>query len=425
MPCPPPDVTTEESTESFEIVFVARQPVFDASQNLWGYELLFRSGNVSSAGVLDDDSATARVIIDGFSLASDGVDESASFLINFPSHHLEKHTPLALPPERVVVEVLETVQPTEEVLAALRLFKEKGYTLALDDFVGQPGFEPIIELADIVKVEVLGMTAEQVRAIAADLRPKVGTLLAEKVEDVEMFNTCRAAGFDLFQGYFFRRPEVLEGRTVSLSDMARFKLLQELTRDDFEVARLREIIENDVSLSYKLLRYINSSSVSMRHKVESLQQAIVLLGQSTLTHWLNVIMIMELAPNQRSLEVASQCIQRAQFMQALAREAAAPPHKPESMFLLGLFSLIDGLMGKPMAEVVNELPIEDDLRGALLGEETPALAWLQAVQALESGHVKPAHELAAHLGVPTARAATLWSNADAFARSLVTLAGEE
>lgn len=196
-------MTENRSDHVYDKIFVARQPIFTQDMQIWGYELLFRHGeNAQAALITDNDQATTQVIADGFTLASQGLRKRAKALINFPRNVLVGSAPYVLPPERCVVEILETVEPSAEVLDACLELKRKGYVLALDDFVGEPGFEPLCELADIIKVDILHRKPTEVMDVVKGLDRYKAVLLAEKVESLDMFKVCQRLGFVYFQGFF-------------------------------------------------------------------------------------------------------------------------------------------------------------------------------------------------------------------------------
>jgi len=327
----------QESEKLYDRIFVARQPIFTADMQIWGYELLFRHGeNVQAAIFTDGDQATTQVIADGFTLAVRSMRKGARALINFPRNMLLGEAPYVLSPERCVVEILETVQPEAEVMEACRELKENGYTLALDDFVGDPGFEPLCEIADIIKVDILGKKPAEVLEIVKGLRRYKAVLLAEKVENLDMFNVCKRLGFTYFQGYFFSKPEVIPGRKLSASQTTKIKLLKELSESDSELERLVEIIQTDLSISYRLLQYINSARFGLRGKIESIQRAVSMLGRQNLRQWLQVIILSDINSTDKAQELVRISVLRGRFLQLLAG-LHPTPFGPDSMFLLGFF----------------------------------------------------------------------------------------
>ncbi len=373
------------SDDVFESVFVARQPIFNRDLRIWGYELLFRnSGVVNTAEILDQDQATAKVIADGFVLAASGVGADKRLLINFPRNLLLREVALALPTHSCVIEILETVKPDEEIMEVLRKNKEAGYTLALDDFVGQPGYEPIIALADIVKVEVLNQSAEDIRAITRHLKMYNCKLLAEKVEDKDTLDFLMGLGYHYFQGYYFSKPEIVPGRKISSSTLAKMQMLQELAREDCDFGDLGRIISTDVSLSYRLLNYLNSPAFGLSRTIDSINQAITILGIRNTRQWLMVVTLSDLNPSPRVVEIGLQCVQRGRFFEQLVVNGYLD-HSAESMFLLGLLSRLDALLGQHMKDILKLMPLEEEIKVALSGGSSSLRFWLNLAEGIENG----------------------------------------
>ncbi|WP_421903012.1 EAL and HDOD domain-containing protein [Maridesulfovibrio sp.] len=364
--------------------FVARQPVFDSEKNIWGYELLFRnSEGTNVADVGDEDAATSQVIADGFGLIQDDIEEGQRLLVNFPRNMLLEGAADFLPPEVCVVEILEHVQPEPDVLESLEGLKDRGYVLALDDYIGQEGFEPFIELADIVKVDCLDLSPEELTNVVGNLKQLGVKLLAEKVEDNEMFRRCQELGFDLFQGFFFSRPEIVPGKKVSTSNLNRMQLLSSISGDDFDVDDLTEAINSDVSVSYRLLKFMNSPTFGLPNEINSIKQAITLIGYRKLAGWLRMILLSDMSSGPTGNELAFLSIKRAKFLELVCLEVKHCPLSSESMFMLGLFSLLDVLLGRPMEELMKELPVEKELMLALVGKQNKVSLYLDLVKCLE------------------------------------------
>jgi len=409
-----------EQQGHFEPIFVARQPVFDLERRVWGYELLFRHGPGAQAAQVDDpDVATARVIADGFALASAGIAPGQRTLINFPANLILKDAAFALPREVCVVEILETVEATKEILAACRRIKEAGYLLALDDFVGQPGFEEIIALADIVKVEVLGQAKPALIRMTQALKRPGLTLLAEKVEDKDTLAFCRSLGFSLFQGYYFSRPEIVPGRKIAPGALSKIRLMHALATDAVENAELAGIVSSDVSLTHRLLTFVNSAAMGLLTKVSSMEQAVTLLGRRPLKQWLMVVTLSDMALPPRAGELSFVCIQRGRFLQTLAGALARFPVSGETMFLLGLLSRLDALLGQPMEEILAGLPLDDAVKAALLGEKNLPALTLRLVEDIETASWGRAEKILAHLGIGQDQAAVLHSKAAAWAGTVL------
>lgn len=369
--------------QHYDRIYVARQPVFSADMQIWGYELLFRNGeNMQVAVITDGDQATTQVIADGFTLATQGMIGGSKALINFPRNVLVGDAPYILPPERCIVEILETVAPEAEVMDACRKLKEHGYTLALDDFVGDPGFEPLCAIADIVKVDVLQKTPQQVREIVRGLSPYPALLLAEKVENKLMFDACRAMGFTYFQGYFFSKPEIIPGRKLSASQTTKIKLLRELNDFDTETTKLVDIVKTDLSISYRLLQYINSARFGLRTKIESIERAANMLGRQNLRQWLQIIIMSDMNTTDKAQELIRISVQRGRLLQLLC-EQHPMPFDPDSMFLLGFFSVLDAVLDQLMVDILSDIPIAPAIKSALTDPDDSNGIWLRILEDMD------------------------------------------
>ncbi|WP_321402444.1 HDOD domain-containing protein [Maridesulfovibrio sp.] len=379
-----------KSSEMFlDSFFVARQPVFNTEKSVWGYELLFRnSGGSNAADVGNEDEATSQVIADGFGLIQEDIEEGQLLLVNFPRNMLLEGAADFLPPEVCVVEILEHVQPEPDVLEVLQELKDRGYTLALDDYIGQEGLEPFIELADIVKVDCLELDRAKLVDVAEKLKQMGVKLLAEKVEDNEMFNLCRELGFELFQGFFFSRPEIIPGKKMSTNNINRMRLLGSISSHDFDVDDLTQAINSDVSVSYRLLKFMNSPTFGLPNKINSIQQAITLIGYRKLAGWLRVILLSDMSSGPAGNELAFLSIKRAKFLELVSLDLKFCPLSSESMFMLGLFSLLDVFLGRPMLELMSELPVEKELVKALTDETSSVAVYLDIVKCLEQADWK-------------------------------------
>jgi len=391
---------SEQMSEQFyDRIYVARQPIFTAEMRIWGYELLFRHGETQTAVFTDGDQATTQVIADGFALGSRGISSKIKALINFPRNILLGNAPYVLPSERCVVEILETVSPEAEVMEACRELKRNGYTLALDDFVGAPGFEPLCEIADIIKVDILGKTPGEVMAIVNGLRGYKARLLAEKVENLDMFNVCKRLGFEYFQGYFFSKPEIIPGRKLSASQSTKIKLLKELNETETELSRLVEIIQTDLSISYRLLKYINSARFSLRGKIESIQRAVNMLGRQNLRQWLQVVILSDINSTDKGQELVRMSVLRGRFLQLLAT-VAPTPFPTDSMFVMGFFSVLDAILDQQMEQVLDDISLDPDIKSTLADTESVHSVWIGLLNELDRGSWAGLEKKAQQIGIP-------------------------
>lgn len=402
----------QETESGYSPIFIARQPVFDGRMNLWGHELLFRDSEEARHARIDDpDRATASVIADGFALAQEAMLPGQYMLVNMPQGLLEEEYVTALPAEICIPEILETVHPTPEVLERLQLLKARGYTLALDDFVGQPGNEALLELADIIKVDVLAVPPDDLPALVASLHRRGAQLLAEKVEDNAMFHRCLDLGFTLFQGFFFARPEVVPGRKPSVAQSTLVRLLPQLS-GPAEPRKLGRTIGTDPGLSYRLLRHINSAWYGLTRTVSSVEHAVLLLGERPTRTWLLAVLLSDAAKGAKGHELTFVAVRRARFLELAQSEApAATRRQPDAMFLMGLFSGLDALLGMSMSEVVERLTLDDDIASALCGtceirsDDCIPARWLHLATALEKADWTMADSILASLGLSQGQAA--------------------
>jgi EAL and modified HD-GYP domain-containing signal transduction protein len=390
-------------------IFVARQPVFKTDLSIWGYELLFRDNpEARTAQFQNPEIATSQVISDGFSIARASMSHRAKTLINFSERLILDEAPYALP-DGEVVELLEEVQPSEEILKKCRELK-KHFLLAVDDYTGASLYRPLIDLADIVKVDVLNMDPDNIRAVVQQLRDFKGLLLAEKVEDYAMFELTRTMGFELFQGFFFSHPVTISGKKLASNEISKLRLMHELERTHFDPQTFTEIIQSDVAISYRLLSFINSPGVGLLCEVRSIKHAIKLLGEKRVRQWLRILIMADVAPTKKGMELVQLSVTRAYFLRSLA-ERYETPVEEDSMFLIGLLSLLDVILNQRMSELLQYIALDTDLADTLLGTETEARSWLELAIACEKGHWDAVGEYVRRLGVDNQEVASAYNKA--------------
>lgn len=401
----------------YEPVFVARHPIFDRERNVWGYELLFRDcATTPKAHIPDQGVATAKVAADGFTLAARGVPPERKLAVNCGAQSLREKDLLMLPPERTAVEITEDVQPDAEILEACRSLKERGFTLVLDNYVGQEHLAPLLPLADFVKIPAPRLWPKDLVSLAQRMRREGCGIMACRIETWAELNTAKQLGFTHFQGHFFRRPETLPGRKLPAATMAKFRMMQELAKEEGDVDRLAQIVSADPALAYRLLAFINSSLFCLLSTVDSIRQAITILGLVPLRRWAMVVLLSDMDSSDRGRELRNMSLHRAFFLGKLAERTGRLPLPRESMFLLGLLSKIDALLGMTMPYALRDIPLDEELERALLGEETPAGAWLGALHNMEYGQWPQVHAHLAATGVPPELCALTYLEAGDLAR---------
>jgi EAL and modified HD-GYP domain-containing signal transduction protein len=393
-------------------VYVARQPIFDRDSEIAGYELLYRDSALSqSAGTTSSERMCTEMVAGTLlTIGLDRLTAGRPAYVNATREFMLDGLFRLFPPRAVVIELLETVEPDAATIAACAQMVGEGYQLALDDFVYAPRFEPLLELAHIVKLDVLGQPPEAVAASASRARRFGVRLVAERVETEEVRTSCAALGFDLFQGYFFSRPETLSGRELPPGLASAIRLLN-LARDPASTDReLEDAVAADATISYKLLRHASTAAMSGRN-ASSLGFAIRALGRDALARLAALLAVSAAsAAGGHGEELVRVSLVRARFCERVA-EVGGRPRDAGALFMVGLFSKIDALVRVPMAEVVERIAFAPPVREALLDGAGPYAPVLAAVAAYERGAWLEAERLAASVGVAPARMVDLYAEA--------------
>jgi c-di-GMP phosphodiesterase len=363
-------------------VFIARQPIFDLELEVTGYELLFRGANENVAIFSDHDEATSTVVMNAFTeLGLDTVVGERRAWINISRDFLLGGFARALPRTRVVLELLEDQLVDEVLIEALADHRARGYSIALDDYSGDDRLTPALEHVDIVKVDVLGRDRTAVAEDLARLAPFDLRLVAEKVETREDHEYCLELGFELFQGYFFCKPERMEARGVAPNRLSMLQLVAALQDPRIEISELEGLVSRDIALSYRLLRYINSAFFGLRREVDSIGRALMLLGIDNVKRWATLSIFAGV--DEKPRELIETALVRARFCE-LAGEG-----NRDQLFTLGLFSVVDALMDAPMEDVLESIPFPEDMRAALISGAGEKGELLHAALSFERGEFCP------------------------------------
>jgi EAL and modified HD-GYP domain-containing signal transduction protein len=345
-------------------MFIARQPIYNRTQHVSGYELLYRSDDENHANVQGGDAATSQTLLNAFTeIGLNNLVGGRAAFINLSRGFLTGKYPLPLPSDRVVIEVLEDVVIDSELIQGVALLAGQGYTIALDDFVYREEAIPLLKLAHIVKLDIQAMSEDDLRTHVATLSeyPYL-KLLAEKVEVQEEYEVCRELGFHYFQGYFFSRPRIIKRKRIPNNQVALVQLLAELQRPDVTVPKLETLICRDVGLSYKLLRYINSAFFGLPKPIESIQRAVVFLGTNVIKRWATLLVLSRVDDKPAELMVTA--VVRAKMSELLAKAMGHPAE--EVCFTVGLLSVLDALLDMEMEKVLAMLAMSDEVNAALL-----------------------------------------------------------
>lgn len=380
-------------------IYTARQPIFNSSGQVVAYELLFRESKKNCfPSHVSPDVATAKLLVNSYlSLGLEQVTEGKPALINFPKGMLKDHLLHMVPYKNIIVEVLETVEPNDDNFELLRALFHRGFKLALDDFVYTPEWERFFPFIKLIKIDILETPYREVAPLLPLFRQHKIKLLAEKVETYEQFHQGQAHGYDYYQGYFFCKPEVLEGKDIENQHHFLMSIYGEVMKPEFSYKRVERFFEHDVGLTFKLLRFVNSSLFQHSQEIISIKQAISFLGEIQIRKFVSLIVMSQMSPDKPS-ELIKTTILRARYCELLAR-AMRLNQLLDAAFLTGLFSTIDAILDISMQEVMNSLPLAKDIKQALLAQEGELAICLGASDAMIRGKWNKASELLAQYAI--------------------------
>ncbi len=366
--------------------FVARQPIFDRRLNVFAYELLFRSGfdnfcdiDGSEGDIASSDVLTTSFVLTGLQELTGGRKAS----INFTRNLLLQEIPTLFPSNMLLVEVLEDVIPKPNIVAVCRKLKNSGYTILLDDFTPEYLQSPLLEIADIIKVDFGRCSVPDREDIPRRLENSGLLFLAEKVESVDQFKQAIGSNYTYFQGYFFSKPVVRSDSTIPGSKLVYLRILNEISKLGVDFTDIEEIVKQDVSLSYKLLRFINSAYFGLQQPITSIGNGLALLGMREIRKWVALSALSYLAEDKPE-ELIVHSLVRARLCECLAGEIGLTNRGAE-LFLMGMFSLVDAIMEKPMSEILGQLPLTEETKSALLGADHLFREILDTVVSYERG----------------------------------------
>lgn len=408
-----PDAIGGDSASRSAVAYrcLAREPILDRLGSVHAYELLFRDG-VEPAFSGNGDLAT-ETMIDNFVLFGlQNLTNGSPAFVNCTADTLMGQDIRILPSALTVLEILEDVQPSPAVLAACRDLKAAGYRLALDDFLYQPGLEPLIQLADFIKIDFLNSTDAQRRNTLAHLKAFGGKLIAEKIETEACYEKARREGFSLFQGYYFCQPLLLKKQRVPANQLVHVKLLQMLHEEPLKLMEIDEVVKSEPALTYRLLRFVNSPVYGLRDRITSIRAALIVVGDDLFRRIATLAIASELNQGPSS-EILRLALVRARFCESMA---ILYELHPTEQYLLGLFSLLPAMLQKPMELAVAGLPLRDPLRGALLGQPNALrrpLDWLEVHERGDfdrSGAIAQAHGLEARVLSERFTEAVVWAD---------------
>jgi len=404
--------------------YAARQPILDREKKLVGYELLFRDGVDNVFPDIDGDEATSRLIEGSqFNFGLEDLTDNKPAYINFTLKTLQKGYPTLLGKEQIVVEILETIQPGKRLLALVKDLKEKGYTLALDDYIHQPVWRHFFPYIDIIKIDFLSCDTQAIKQVIEEVKQFSHIkLLAEKVETYENYQLALDLGFSYFQGFFFSRPEMVQSKSLPPSQMALAELLYETSSVELNLKKITSVFERDVTLSYKLLRYSNSAAFKRRAEISTIKQALIVLGAEEIKKFLSLLFASQVAADKPA-ELIRLSLTRARFTELLAINHNQL--KDTGMaFLTGMMSLMDAILDETMEGVMNKLPLSNDIKVALVDEQGILAQYLRLVKLYEQANWEGANAIKNELGLAAEKVPDSYHEALSWANEQMKVLGE-
>ena len=396
--------------------FIARQPILDHRRGVFAYELLFRSG-LDNYFHSDPTAASGSIVDSALLFGLETLTGPSRAFINLSEDALLKDFAMLLPPEKIVCEIVETVSPTPQTLAACIRLKQAGYLVALDDFAYRPAWEPFFDHTDFVKVDFLGMSPAECKELAMRFAGRRIGLVAEKIETREQFDLAAEMGYSFFQGYFLFKPEMLTRTSIPPSRLQYLRILAAAAEPELRFDQLEEIIKQDPSLCYKLLRYLNSAAFGFYEEIHSLRHAMALLGEKALRRWITVAAVVIMAEDQPG-ELVHMALIRAFFCESLAR-LLGQASRAADFFFLGMLSIMDAILCRTLQIILAEVPVAQDVREALLGTRNPPREIYEVLLAYETANWTRLSSLAREMHLDEERLPECYAAAVRFADEIL------
>jgi len=381
-------------------VFIGRQPIINKNKKIFGYELLFRNSMVSDADVMSNIKATASVIVNAFNNVGLKrlIGEKKGF-INVDAEILESRIFDLIPKENMVLEILETVELTSNIVELCKKLRGEGYQLALDDFIYSEPLSPVMSAANYVKIDLPMYNRQSLTEVVAQLKNYPVKLLAEKVETREDFEFCYSLGFDYFQGYFFAKPSVVTAKSLSPAQLVLIELSRSLSKEE-EFYTIEALFKKNPELNYKLLKFMNSAAFYTTQKITSIRQSLALLGYRNLQKWVTLLLFAGEGGDYKSSPLLERAALRGRIMELLAKKITNEPATADSAFMTGALSLIDILLERPITDILNEFNLSQDINNALICREGFLGTLILIVERLEQEKFGFIQEMLAKYNVP-------------------------
>lgn len=372
-----------------------------ADQQVYGYELLFRDSIENSFNSSDPDAASRNVLDSSILMGLDVLCDGHRAFINCTRDLLLRGYITLLPPDQTAIEILGTVEPDELIISTCQRLKDAGYLIALDDFSENDPREPLVSLSDVIKVDLRTTSPEERSALVKRYGNPRRRMLAAKTETREEFLAARAAGFTYFQGYFFRKPEIVQAREIPANRINYLRLLQAISHPEADPRQIEEILKGEASLCYRLLRYLNSPIFGFRQEVRSVRHALAILGDREMRRWIRLVTTLAAGQNKPT-DLVLTALTRARFCELISTKVE---HGSSDLFLVGMLSTMDAILEMPMGLVLDGIALEPDTRAVLLGERCRLTPIYELMLAQEAGQWEEAERLSRELRLPDALAA--------------------
>ena len=404
-------------------VSVARQPIFDGKRRLWGYELFCVGSSESTpSGFPGETSVAIHVQASAYLGLQKITGAGKKVIVDFSERSVLESLPYALPPVLAAVKVPENVSHKPSVMESLVRLKADGFLIVVGEFSADADCSLLYQLADILSIDIRTIGKERLSALLTAAQSYTAALMAMRVYDPDQFQMCAESGFSLFHGPFFKSPDRITVRKLSSNEIFRFNLLQFVETDEPDFARLAEAIQTDATISFRLLGYLNSAAFGFSQKVKTIQQAVALLGWRTVKNWLRVVLLTDMGQSKDAHELVLLSAQRGLFLELVARDHDFWGFDPEHLHLLGLFSLLDVLLGMPMGEIVANLPLESKMKAALCREtHNEYFPLIQLVQCLEEARWDDSDRFIQQLNLDAAKIKAAFQTSVAWSTELESL----
>lgn len=388
--------------KGYENIFIARQPVFDTSMNLWAYELLYRDRQLAKNAVFVDKLQATLKVLSALPLCLDLTSEPHKVIVNFPSEAVINQMQSAYPEQITMVQLTDSSYAEEGLIDAVKELKKNGYAFSFDNFENNQQDYPFCRLADYITIDLLGKKQKEIERLVATCKQHFpnSSLIAKRIEEYDDYISAKSLGFNYFQGFFFKRPQVHSGRKIVTSSLSKLKIFKLLQDENVDFNSISDVLAKDVSIVHRLLVYINSPVLSLRKKINSVREALVIMGLTPLKKWLQIILLTDIKPVDKPHELVLLSTQRAYFLELLAIRHNFTDIK-DRLFLLGLFSLIDAILDQPKPLLLSQLSLAGELEEALLGNTSKFLPWLDLLEHFEMGDCEVVEKISNQLGFST------------------------